>query len=138
MSDLEYLGTLLGQLDAELQRLSSSEPDSDEQASAVDDAAAAVFKLREKVKAGYPSKKAYYLAASTDPKGIKVEGITALHGKRIHELVRDRGWLQVDDSAVLAALDDDQISRYRAVAGRGVASTFAEAREYLAAATGLA
>ncbi|MGU3432063.1 phosphate acetyltransferase [Actinomycetes bacterium M1A6_2h] len=138
MSDLEYLGTLLGRVDAELQRLSASEPDSDEQASAIDDAADAIFTLREKIKSGYPSKKAYYLAASTDPKGIKVEGITALHGKRVHELVRDRGWLAVDDSAVLAALDDDQMSRYAAVAGRGVASTFAEAREYLAAATGLA
>ena len=138
MSDLEYLGTLLGKLDAELQRLTDAEPGSDEHNSAVDAAADAVFRLREKVKAGHTSKKAYYLAASTDPLGIRVEGISALHGKRIHQLVRNQGWMHTDDTAVLAALDDDQLSRYRAVAGRGVTSTFREAREYLATATGLA
>ena len=137
MNDLEYLGSLLGTLDAELQRLTEAEPGSDEHNSAVDAAADAVFRLREKVKAGHTSKKAYYLAASTDPQGIRVEGICALHGKRIHQLVLDQGWMHVDDTAVLAALDDDQLSRYRAVAGRGVASTFRDAREYLATATGL-
>ncbi|MBY4213683.1 phosphate acetyltransferase [Rhodococcus fascians] len=138
MSDLEYLATLLAALDAEIARVSASEAGSDEQASAIDDAAAAVFRLREKVKAGYPGKKAYYLAASTDPQGIRVEGISALHGKRAHELVQDGGWMHSDSSTVLDALDDDQISRYHAIAGRGVAQTFRDSRKYLAEATGLA
>ncbi|MDJ0426509.1 phosphate acetyltransferase [Rhodococcus fascians] len=136
MSDLEYLATLLAALDAEIARVAASE--SEEQASAIDDAVAAVFRLREKVKAGYPGKKAYYLAASTDPQGIRVEGISALHGKRAHELVQDGGWMHADSSTVLDALDDDQISRYHAIAGRGVAQTFRDSREYLATATGLA
>ena len=46
--------------------------------------------------------------------------------------------MHVDSSTVLDLLDDDQISRYRAVAGRGVTQTFRDARDYLSAATGLA
>ncbi|MDJ0392391.1 hypothetical protein QMK17_03460 [Rhodococcus sp. G-MC3] len=94
--------------------------------------------MQAKVKAGYPGMKAYYIATSTDPNGIRLEGISALQGKRAHELVRDGGWMHVDSSTVLDLLDDDQISRYRAVAGRGVAQTFQDSRDYLAAATGLA
>ncbi|MEK8073077.1 phosphate acetyltransferase [Rhodococcoides navarretei] len=138
MSDLEYLATLLAGLDAEIARLSAAESGSDEHSSAVDDAAAAVLRLRSKVKAGYSGKKAYYIAVSTDPNGIRVEGIAALQGKRAHELVRDGGWMHADSSTVLDLLDDDQISRYRAIAGRGVAQTFRDSREYLSAATGLA
>jgi hypothetical protein len=59
-------------------------------------------------------------------------------GKRAHELVRDGGWMDADFTTVLDLLDDDQISRYHAVAGRGVAQSFRDAREYLAAALGLA
>ncbi|OZC86181.1 phosphate acetyltransferase [Rhodococcus sp. 06-1059B-a] len=138
MSDLEYLATLLAGLDAEIARVAAADSGSDEQSSAIDDAVDAVLRLRAKVKAGYPGKKAYYIAASTDPNGIRVEGISALQGKRAHELVRDGGWMHTDSSTVLDLLDDDQISRYRAVAGRGVTQTFRDAREYLAAATGLA
>lgn len=138
MSELEYLATLLSAIDAEIARISAAESGSDEQASAIDDAADAVFRLREKVKAGYPGKKAYYIAASTDPNGIRVEGISALPSKRAHELVRDGGWMHADSSTVLEALDDDRLSRYHAIAGRGVAQTFRDSREYLAAATGLA
>lgn len=138
MSDLEYLATLLARLDAEIARVSAAESGSDEQSSAIDDAVDAVLRLRSKVKAGYPGKKAYYIAASTDPNGIRVEGISALQGKRAHELVRDGGWMHADSSTVLDLLDDDQISRYRAVAGRGVAQTFRDSREYLSAAIGLA
>ncbi|ORI15209.1 phosphate acetyltransferase [Rhodococcus sp. 1163] len=138
MSDLEYLATLLAGLDAEIARVSAAESGSDEQLSAIDDAVDAVLRLRGKVKAGYPGKKAYYIAASTDPKGIRVEGISALQGKRAHKLVRDGGWMHADSTTALDLLDDDQISRYRAVAGRGVAQTFRDSREYLAAATGLA
>jgi len=61
-----------------------------------------------------------------------------LQGKRAHELVRDGGWMHADSTTVLDLLDDDQISRYRAVAGRSVAQTFRDARQYLATATGLA
>ena len=85
MSDLEYLATLLARLDAEIARVSAAESGSDEQSSAIDDAVDAVLRLRSKVKAGYPGKKAYYIAASTDPNGIRVEGISALQGKRAHE-----------------------------------------------------
>ncbi|MDV8077596.1 phosphate acetyltransferase [Rhodococcus sp. IEGM 1370] len=138
MSDPEYLATLLSAIDGEIARISAAESGSDEQASAIDDAADAVFRLREKVKVGYSGKKAYYLAASTDPKGIRVEGISALHGKRAHELVRDGGWMHADSTTVLEALDDDRISRYHAIAGRGVAQTFRDSREYLAAAVALA
>lgn len=137
MSDLEYLATLLAGLDAEIARVSAAESGSDEQASAIDAAADAVLRLRAKVKAGYPGKNAYYIAVSTDPNGIRVEGISAMQGKRAHELVRDGGWMHADSSTVLDLLDDDQISRYRAVAGRGVAQTFRDSREYLAAAIGL-
>ncbi|WP_032376237.1 hypothetical protein [Rhodococcoides fascians] len=138
MSDLEYLATLLAGLDAEIARVSAAESGSDEQSSAVDDAVDAVLRLRSKVKAGYPGKKAYYIAVSTDPKGIRVEGIAALQGKRAHELVRDGGWMHADSTTVLDLLDDDQLSRYGAVAGRGVAQTFRDSREYLSAALGLA
>lgn len=138
MSELEYLATLLSAIDAEIARISAAESGSDEQASAIDDAADAVFRLREKVKAGYPGKKAYYIAASTDPNGIRVEGISALPSKRAHELLRDGGWMHADSSTVLEALDDDRLSRYHAIAGRGVAQTFRDSREYLAEATGLA
>lgn len=137
MSDLECLGTRLGELDAELPRLTGAERDSDEQNSAVDAAADAEFRLRGRSKVCHTSKKASNLAASTDPLGIRVEGISALHSKRIRQLVRNQGWVHIDETAIFAALNDDQLSRYRAVAGRGAASTFRDAREYLAAATGL-
>ena len=93
--------------------------------------------FEEKGKTGHTSKKASNLAASTDPLGIRVEGISALHSKRIRQLVRNQGWVHIDETSIFAALNDDQLSRYRAVAGRGAASTFRDAREYLAAATGL-
>ncbi|WP_256983685.1 hypothetical protein [Rhodococcus sp. 15-649-2-2] len=47
--------------------------------------------FEKKVKTGRTSKKAYHLAASADPLGIRVEGISALHGKGIHQLVRNQG-----------------------------------------------
>ncbi|MGB6180003.1 MAG: phosphate acetyltransferase [Rhodococcus sp. (in: high G+C Gram-positive bacteria)] len=137
MSDLEYLATLFGRFDAEYDRMMAADAGSEEHDNALNAAADALYRLREKVKAGYPGKKAYYVAASTDPKGIRVEGIASLHGKRIHELVREQGWLSVDDNVVLDALDDDQIGRYRAIAGRGVAQTFRDARDYLWTETGL-
>ncbi|MEU3472146.1 hypothetical protein [Rhodococcus sp. NPDC006774] len=59
MSDLAYLATLLTGLEAEIARVSAAESGSDEQSSAVDDAVDAVLRLRSKVKAGYPGKKAY-------------------------------------------------------------------------------
>jgi hypothetical protein len=138
MSDLEYLATLLAGLDTEVAKISAAESGSDEQSSAIDDATAAVLRLRAKVKSGYPGKKDYYIAASTDPNGITLEGISSLQGKRAHELVRNGGWMHADSTTVLDLLDDDQISRYQAVAGRGVAQTFRDAREYLSVAAGLA
>ncbi|MBY4215247.1 hypothetical protein HQO42_26845 [Rhodococcus fascians] len=59
-----------------------------------------------------------------------------LHSKRIRHLGRNQGWVHIDDTAIFAALDDDQLSLYRAVAERGAATTFRDAREYLCPATG--